>query len=120
MTTPPPQPSWAGPSIDMTALQPARAVSWATGQAQQLLSVPALVLGWSVLEASGAAVTSGWIIDGGDNNGQIIGQWGVGAGLADTVPIPPPGILAKDGIWIYLHAGGADVTVWYVPLDPRV
>lgn len=116
MTTPPPPPSWAGPLIDMAALEPARSVSWGTGQAPQLLTIPALILGWSALETSGTAATSGYLIDGGDSNGQVIGAWGAAAGLADSHAIPPPGLLAKNGLRVNLHAGAATVTVWYIPL----
>lgn len=118
MTTPP-APSWAGPVEDMTALPAAKSVTWTSGQASnQLLSTAALIMGWSALETSGAAASSGQLVDGGDVNGQVIGNWGLGAGLAATVPIPPPGLMCKTGLYVHLKSGAATVTVWYIPIAP--
>lgn len=118
MTTPP-APSWAGPVEDMTALPAAKSVTWTSGQpSSQLLSFAAIVLGWTALETSGAAAASGQLVDGADNNGQVIGNWGVAAGLAQSVAIPQPGLQAKTGLFMHLKAGAATVTVWYIPIAP--
>lgn len=103
----------------MTALPGAQAVSYTSGQASaQIVSTACLLLGWSALETSGTAATSGKLIDGGDTSGQMAGAWGAASGLADTHAVPPPGIMCKNGLYIDVASGAVALTVWVIPLGP--
>ena len=78
---------------------------------KQLLTVPCILAGWSLIEPSGAAAV--WdILDGDDNTGQIIGALGFASGGASVVGPGPDGPYCKIGLTLVRVSGALRGALW--------
>lgn len=118
MTTPQ-VPSWLGRVIDMAGLPAPMAVAFSTAAGgAQLITTACLLLGGSALESSGAALASAVLHDGSDATGPPVAHLGMAAGLAQAIPVAPPGIMCKNGLFAAKVAGACTGVAWLIPLAP--
>lgn len=118
MTTPAPGPAYSPTIVDLTELPAAQPVTITSGGPAVLVSLACLLLGWTIRETSGSAAASGYLTDGPDANGQHVAEFGAGAGLSTSSPVPPPGVLCKDGLAVHVVSGAFTGAAWIIPMAP--
>ena len=78
---------------------------------KQLLTMPCILAGWSIIEQAGAAAV--WdIFDGDDNTGQLVGALGFAAGGASVVGPGPDGPYCKIGLTLARVSGTIRGAIW--------
>jgi len=78
---------------------------------KQLLTIPCIVAGWSIIEQAGAAAV--WdLFDGDDNTGQLVGSLGFAAGAMSVVGPGPDGPYCRIGLTLARVSGTIRGAIW--------
>lgn len=71
-----------------------------------------LLLGWSIIETSGVSPVTLNIVNGGDNNGEVIAPISLTAGQSTRDLVPNPGLLIDKALTVVIVAGAARGSLW--------
>lgn len=80
---------------------------------KSLVTYQGRLLGWSILESSGAAACQVILYDGFDANGQVIDFMSAASGTSNTSTFFDDGIDVQQGVFVHLASGQARVVIRY-------
>ena len=84
----------------------------ATGASHTLTSRPALLVGWSLRESTGAAAASVEFLSGTSANSGIAGEQQLAQGVSASQTIADEGCLCEGGIYLSVISGSVVGCVW--------
>ena len=99
--------------IDLPAPGPVRALPVKAGQASGLLIGPrAVVYGYNLTEATGAAAAQVRLWNGGSNTGSLLLSIKLASGTSATQWTTGPGVLADGGVYLEVVTGSVEGAVY--------
>ena len=83
----------------------------ATAAGERLVSGPAILLGYSIRESTGAAAAAVRLRNGADATGAIVATIGLAASGSDTQMPTDPGLICDVGVWLEVVSGSVEGSV---------
>jgi hypothetical protein len=99
-------------------LPPAQPIGIPTTTADVTIIGGALLLrGWAWIETTGTAAATFDLVDGLDENGQLVVPFSLTAGQSTRDPLIGSGIEIKNGLFLEMLTGSIRGSVWVTPAD---